>query len=96
MRHASVSALKARLSEYLAAVREGEQVIITDRGRPVARLCPLPAAQDRDARLEELVRAGILRPPAGQVPSDFSVRRRPPDPQAAVLRALLQEREEGP
>ena len=37
----SIAKLKARLSEYLAAAKAGQGVVITDRGRPVARLTPL-------------------------------------------------------
>ncbi len=32
--------LKAKLSEYLGRVAEGEDLVITDRGKPVARLVP--------------------------------------------------------
>ncbi|HKY16083.1 MAG TPA: type II toxin-antitoxin system prevent-host-death family antitoxin [Microthrixaceae bacterium] len=37
---AGVRELKARLSEFLGKVSEGEEVIVTDRGRPVARIVP--------------------------------------------------------
>ena len=33
--------MKARLSEYLARVKAGEEVLVADRGRPVARLVPV-------------------------------------------------------
>ncbi len=33
-----VSDLKARLSEYLRLVKKGEEVVVLDRGEPVARL----------------------------------------------------------
>jgi prevent-host-death family protein len=36
----SVAQAKARLSEILARVESGEEVVITRRGVPVARLCP--------------------------------------------------------
>lgn len=52
--------LKNNLSRYLDRVRGGEQVVITDRGRPVARLSAIDADVDR---LAELVAAGIVRPP---------------------------------
>ena len=40
--------LKARLSEWVRAVKEGGTVIVTEHGRPVARLVPEPAsARDR-------------------------------------------------
>ena len=37
--------LKARLSEYVAMCRDGEHIIITDRGREIAELVPLSAAR---------------------------------------------------
>ena len=52
--------LKNGLSRYIDRVRAGEEVIVTDRGRPVARLSALDQASDR---LAELVAAGIVRPP---------------------------------
>ena len=41
MRQTNVSGLKARLSEYLAAVRNGETVEVHDRRTPIARLVPI-------------------------------------------------------
>lgn len=35
-----VRELKAHLSEHLARVADGETVVVTDRGRPVARIVP--------------------------------------------------------
>lgn len=53
--------LKNGLSGYIDRVRGGEEVIVTDRGRPVARLSSLDASQDR---LAELVAAGVVRSPS--------------------------------
>jgi prevent-host-death family protein len=39
-----VAALKARLSEYLRAVRQGQPVVVYDRDTPVARLVPYVSA----------------------------------------------------
>jgi prevent-host-death family protein len=92
---ASVAELKARLSEFLALVKGGEEVIVTERNVPVARLSPLA---DRDlavARTRELVRAGQLRPPRVRLPRDFMSRRLPADPDGAVLGEILRERQEG-
>lgn len=52
--------LKNGLSAYIDRVRNGEEVIVTDRGRPVARLSSLDADQDH---LAELIAAGIVRAP---------------------------------
>lgn len=51
--------LKNNLSRYLERVRQGEQVIVTDRGQPVARLSALDHPTDQ---LAELVAAGVVRP----------------------------------
>ena len=49
----SKSSFKARALEYFREVeRTGRELIVTDRGRPVARIVPLRA--DRKALLEEL------------------------------------------
>ena len=95
MKRASISSLKARLSEYIRIVRNGEEVIVTDRGSPVARLAPLEAAERRGARVRGLIEAGLVRPAEGPLSDDFSERPRPEDPHGLSLRALLEERERG-
>ena len=95
MQKTSVANLKARLSEFLAAVRRGEDVIITDRGQPIARLTALDQSEGMDARVAELVRAGVIRPPRQRLPKDFRTQPRGADVGGSVLRALLDEREAG-
>jgi prevent-host-death family protein len=43
-----VRELKARLSEFLAAAAAGEEIVVTDRGRPVARLVPFGSTSTVD------------------------------------------------
>jgi prevent-host-death family protein len=88
----SVARLKASLSEVLARVKAGQEVIVTERGRPVARL---QAYETEEAVLDALVRAGLVRLPARRLPAGFWARKRPADKAAAVVAALLAEREEG-
>lgn len=52
--------LKNNLSRYLDRVQKGEMVIVTDRGRPVARLSALDQPTDR---LAELIASGAVRSP---------------------------------
>jgi prevent-host-death family protein len=53
--------LKTRLGAYLREVREGNTIIVTDRGEPVAELRPLPRGGTTEkARLDELVALGKL------------------------------------
>lgn len=51
--------LKNNLSRYLDRVRDGEEVIVTHRGRAVARLAPIDHSTDR---LTDLITAGVVRP----------------------------------
>jgi prevent-host-death family protein len=55
MRTVGSRELKNRLGRYLALVGKGETIIVTDRGKPVARLLP-PNPQQEDADgLEEIL-----------------------------------------
>ena len=38
---------KTQLSQLLARVENGEEIVIARHGRPIARLVPLPARRDR-------------------------------------------------
>lgn len=51
--------LRLNLSRYVARVRTGTEVIVTDHGRPVARLGPIT---DEEAHYQRLVREGIVTP----------------------------------
>jgi prevent-host-death family protein len=69
----AVSELRAHLSEWLERARRGDEVVITDRGVPVARLLGLTTT----ATLERLAADGVIgRPAAAQRPT-ASGRRRP-------------------
>lgn len=49
--------LRQHASRYLARVRAGETIEVTDRGRPVARLVPV------DETWEDLIASGFVNPP---------------------------------
>jgi prevent-host-death family protein len=93
---AGVAELKARLSRYLERVKAGHEVVVTDRGRPVAKIVPIAADVRRGSRRERLVREGLLVPGRGRVRPSLL---RPAAGNAArgraVLDALLEERREG-
>jgi prevent-host-death family protein len=94
-RQVSIARLKARLSEYLSRVRVGEVVIVTDRGKPVARLGPLDGDAALTGRAAELERAGLIRRPGRRLPGNFLDGPRPSDPTGRSLEAVLEERAEG-
>jgi prevent-host-death family protein len=60
-REAGIREAKARLSELLRDVQAGREWVITERGKPVARLVPASAPrgplEDRVKRLED---AGVV------------------------------------
>lgn len=57
---AGVAELKANLCKYLHQVKAGREVLITERGTPVARLVPLERSVARETREERLARKGLL------------------------------------
>ena len=95
MKTAPVSELKAHLSEYLNQVKAGMEVLITDRGKPVARLVPILRSKDLKESLVRMEKQGLIRLGSGKLPKDFWRMDRPDDPQGLVLKALLEEREAG-
>ena len=86
---------KNGLSALLDRVRNGETVIIEDRGTPIAQLMPLagPAARAsaRDL-LTRLERQGVLRPTAA-APAGKRLRQPPPRPRRRVSLSELVRRE---
>jgi prevent-host-death family protein len=48
MRAIGVRELRQHASRYLRAVEQGETIEVTDRGRPVALLIPMPSARPLD------------------------------------------------
>jgi prevent-host-death family protein len=91
-RTASVSEVKASLSAYLARVKAGEELVVTERGTPIAKLVPLEADE---GRMERLVAEGVITPSGGPLPQAFWELERPADPEGGVLKGLLEERESG-
>jgi prevent-host-death family protein len=95
METAAVSELKARLSEYLSKVKAGSEVLITERGKVVARLSPVSRAKTVRASLARMEKQGLIKIGPRRLPRDFWTLQRPTDPEGLVLRALLEERESG-
>ncbi len=63
MTSVGVRELRQRASELLRWVEQGETIEITDRGRPVAHLSPLPSGSP----LEQLRAAGEVDPASGDL-----------------------------
>ena len=81
MKKVGIAQLKAHLSEHIRSVRNGGEVLVMDRGEPVARLVPL-----------ERKKTLIIHPAT----RSFASVELPPPPERPVdsLAALLEERGE--
>ena len=55
-----VRELKNRLSAYLERVKAGEEIVVTDRGTPIAKLVAIDRGTER---LNQLIAAGLVVPP---------------------------------
>jgi len=95
----NISNAKSNLSSYLERVKGGEEVVIADRNRPVAKLVPYRPGKIGGsgwaARLAELARRGEVRL-AGELDEPFELKpARAPKGGAKVVAALLEERRQG-
>ena len=63
MKQVSIRDLRQQASRWLRLVREGESFEVTDRGRPVALLVPLP----RGGPFERMIAEGKIRPAQGDL-----------------------------
>jgi prevent-host-death family protein len=69
---AGVSALRRQLSMYIEQVRAGSELIVTRRGRPVARIVAL----NDGSALHRGIDGGWIRPAVRQGPIGGAVRHR--------------------
>ena len=92
---AAVAELKAQLSRYMSRVKAGEEILVTERGVPVARLVPVGARGRDHEQLRDLERQGLIRLGSGKLPRDFWTLPRGRDRRGSVRRAVTEERETG-
>ncbi|WP_417916289.1 type II toxin-antitoxin system Phd/YefM family antitoxin [Candidatus Electronema sp. JC] len=79
---------KAHLSRYLHSVRQGNEIILTDRNRPVGKIVPIPAeALSLAERLRSLEEKGLIQPENAAVKRNLS----PVPLPLGLAQALLQE-----
>jgi prevent-host-death family protein len=84
----AVTELRSHLSKWLERVREGDELVITDRGVPVARILGLTTA----STLEQLTRQGVIaRPERGNRPT--ATGRRRPRPRRPVAEIVSEQRD---
>lgn len=96
MKTANIGELKNSLSKYLAEVKRGGQVLVSDRNIPFAKIVPLSDTDDYDAEEMELVAKGVLSLPEDDspLPDDFWEDADLPDvPLEKVLEILREDRD---
>lgn len=81
-----VRELRQNLSVYLRRVKEGVTLEVTEHGRPVARLSPLPA--EEEDLLDRWIAEGKATPAAGSLDEFLASR---PTISAETARALQKE-----
>lgn len=77
MQMVGVRKLKDHLTHYLSLVKEGENVVVTDRGNPVAILHSLDITEvtaTPDEKLASLAKRGIIRLPSGKQKFDLTTK----------------------
>jgi prevent-host-death family protein len=62
MKTVNIGELKAKLSAHIRGVRRGEEVLVCDRNRPVARIVPCHLEEHTEQE-RRLVAQGVLAPP---------------------------------
>ena len=76
MRSTNIADLRNRLTHYLREVRAGEEIVVRDRQRPIAKIVPF-TVDDGEAEDAALVAGGLMRKGSGAVPPSFWKARRP-------------------
>lgn len=79
MQTIGVRELRQQASRYLREVEQGETFEVTNGGRPVALLAPLPAV----GPLEQMRRSGRIKPAEGDL-GEFLRERAPLEPKPGV------------
>jgi prevent-host-death family protein len=93
MESASVSELKKSPSGYFRKVKAGEEVLLTDRGHPFAKIIPLQRdGANEEKSLARLEAAGLARVGKG-FPSGFWDQGGAADSEGTMRAALAEERE---
>jgi prevent-host-death family protein len=84
---------KMRLSQLLKMVQQGNEIVLTERGRPVGKIVPMPReALSLEVRVKELEQAGVLEPVSERLHRNLP----PPIPvRDEMAQRLLREDREG-
>ena len=89
-----ISDLKAQLSAHIQLVKDGEEILVCDRDKPVARIVPCRLT-GRSQQEQRLVARGVLTLPLKKQPASVSWPVPPGDVSDKVMEQVRQEEREG-
>lgn len=92
MRSTNIADLRNKLTQYLQEVRAGEEIIVRDRQRPIAKIIPFTVDEADDDAV--LVAAGLMRRGTGRLPASFWRTRGPRVPLKVAVAAVSSDRDE--
>ena len=99
MRRASIAEVKNHLSGYIHDVRGGEQIVVTSRGKSVAKLVPFDPGEELGVELNEhelqMVRDGRLTLPKKKWDPEAFLKLPMSRVPHNLPNPIVQEREEG-
>jgi prevent-host-death family protein len=93
MRTVKIGSLKAQLGAHIRRVLQGEEVLVCERNKPVARIVPI-RLEDHSAQEQRLVARGVLAPPLKKRPASVSWPIPPGDISRKVMEQVWREERE--
>ena len=97
MKTATLTETKNNLSALIDRVRNGESILVLDRGRPVARIVPVQSEmEETSGRLSRLTRQGVVREALGPPSRELLEGSRPRTREGrSIVGVLIEERHSG-
>jgi prevent-host-death family protein len=89
----NIADLKAKLSAHIQLVRDGEEVLVCDRNKPVARIIPC-CIEDFPEGERQLIARGVLAPPLKRRRSPVSWPEPPGNISDEVIQRIWREERE--
>lgn len=93
MKATGIKELRSSLTATLERVKSGEEILVTERGEPIARIVPIESLEQKLARK---IRSGAIRPPLRPMDratvEELFNQPRLEDPEGLLIRFLLEER----
>jgi len=93
MRSTNIADLRNRLTQYLQEVRAGEEIVVRDRHRPIAKIVPFTVDGD-DTDDAALIAAGLMRKGSGRIAPSFWTAQRPSVTPEQAVAAVTGDRDD--